>query len=223
MLRLKKHTDLIYSITGKKNIAIAKAFVRFQEYYENPIFKGKKGFTLAQVEKWWDKENQGEEYYTFWQGFNIPGWVILDIIRTKKFYPLTRGEKQILKLLEDIPSNVLANSVIIGIGTDIKDAFDHEFAHGLYGTNKDYRRAQLGNVLLMDKQLRALMKAALKDVGYHESVVEDEIHAYMSTYVKTLPSSFPMIFSKDKMRYIEKHTKPFVRTFKEFKQSLRRR
>ena len=55
------------------------SFVRMQEFYESPKFKGKY-FTLEQYMDYWSKEfGKGSfTYPSVWDGFNIPGKVLSD-------------------------------------------------------------------------------------------------------------------------------------------------
>jgi hypothetical protein len=220
MLKLNQHTDLIWSITSEKKEVIARTFIRFQEFYENPVFKGKKGFTVADIEQWWTKkcedEKEAEDYYSYWSGFNIPGWVIFEFLKTKSFHPLTELEQEMIDLLEVIPAKDLANGIILGVGDDTDDVFDHEFAHGLYSTNKAYNHRQLDNLWDLEKyhpKVYAKFKQELLDLGYHESVIQDEIHAYCSTYVWYLTKEYSEIFGSD----VDKITSGFVRTFEFYK------
>lgn len=219
MLKLNQHTNLIWSITSEKKETIARVFIRFQEFYENPVFKGKKGFSVQDVEQWWvqkcisDGDKELEDYYTYWQGFNIPGWVVFEFLKCSTFQPLTKLEQEMVQLLDSVPAKDLANGIVLGIGDDTDDVFDHEFAHGLFSTDKTYNHRQLDNLWDLKNhypKIYQAFKQELLDIGYDESVVDDEIQAYFSTYVEWLAKRYEDVFVGNDAHKV---TENFVRAF----------
>ena len=145
-------------------------FLRFQEHYESPLFRGKI-FTLAEYRKWYTKWKGKFSYYSDWSGFNIPSYVLKPFY-DGKFNPLSEKEKKLLKLFEKKKGDFY----IIGVFGNLRtSALKHEVAHGLFYTNKEYRKKVLRVLRKCDLKK---MKKRLKVKGYDDSVLEDEINAY---------------------------------------------
>lgn len=227
MLTKQKVADNIWAIYSDTQPEIGKAFVRFQEYYENATLKGRKDLTIRVIERWWKntKEAGEEDYYDHWVGFNLPGRVFVELLTSPKFrsgfslsawlaepfnfprwYP---QEDELLTLLSDIPANELVGSYFIGLCKTSTDVLDHEIAHGLYTTNGVYKAEQVYNLSQLPKETYASIRESLISCGYHPHVVHDEIQAYFSTYVETLAEKF------ETTEY-DQYTLPFETTFKKF-------
>jgi hypothetical protein len=173
---------------------LAKTFIRFQEHYESPQFRGLV-FTLAQYKAWYLLNAPNAiltkkfTYYEDWGGFNIPNHV-LEPFFMGKFNPLTQREKRILEYFEPLRHKKV---YIIGTCIEEKNLLKHEIAHGLYYTNSAYKK-QVKIILsrlqkefpLERKKIRQILK---NSGGYHTRVLDDETHAYLLTdkvYLKKL-------------------------------------
>lgn len=172
-MKVSKVCQGIYHIGFEDQLQMAKSLIRFQEHYESPKFRGKV-FTLGEYREWYSNEYGGFTYYKDWTGFNFPSHV-LDNFRKGLFDPLSSEEREVL---ETIPAS-LEKFYVIATHSDSSDddAFLHEVCHGFYYTNHKYR----------DKVNKALERYpaievgnALIDMGYHNDVIEDETHAYIS-------------------------------------------
>jgi hypothetical protein len=152
---------------------LASTFLRFQEHYESPEFKGKI-FTLDEYKEWYTGVRGSFSYYTDWSGFNIPSYVFSPFLEGK-FDPLTPEENYLLSLFEDLDHPYY----IIGIHDDsekMKKTINHEIAHGLFYTNPEYKERVLK---ILAKYNLDNFKNWLRSLGgYHESVLDDEVHAY---------------------------------------------
>jgi hypothetical protein len=73
------------------------------------------------------------------------------------------------------------NAYIIGADSIESDTFDHEICHGLYATNKEYKQLVDEITLTISTKDYLKFKTNLLDMGYTDSVIEDEIQAYLST------------------------------------------
>jgi len=165
----------IFLLEFETQLELASTFLRLQEYYESPQFKGKI-FTLNEYKDWYTKEKGKFSYYTDWGGFNIPSSIITSFTQGL-FNPLSDKETNLINLFKEVPHPFY----IIGIHKELeshhKDKYlKHETAHGLYYTNSKYRE-KVENILsqydLVD------FKNWLKSTGgYHEEVLDDECHAY---------------------------------------------
>lgn len=153
---------------------ITSTFLRFQEHYESPEFAGKI-FTLEEYKNWYTKEMGSFTYYTDWNGFNIPSY-ILRPFKTGKFGILSDRENLLLDLLDYHEEPFY----VIGVHKENLRGFEktlkHEIAHGLFYTDKDYKDKVLR--LLEGRQLNGLKKFLRESGGYNESVILDECHAY---------------------------------------------
>jgi len=170
----------IYCIQFKTQHDLASTMLRFQEYYENPHFKGRI-FSLEEFKKWYIKHSpRGKKYgkffyYKDWAGFNIPSHTL------KPFYeglfdPLSAKEKKILKLF----SKKKGKFYIIALFGPLKKLIQHEMAHGVYYTNQRYRK-EVNEIIKSTnkKALSSLYKYFRKHQGYHKDVFVDEAHAYI--------------------------------------------
>ena len=158
---------------------LLKTFIRFQEYYESPEFKGKV-FTVEEYAEWYVKAYKKESftYYDDWSGCNVPSFVFEDF-RKGKLNPLSEREEKLLSLL---PNDGETYYVIGAFNGGRKDVVEHEKCHALYYTNKDYQEEVNQTISKYDTEE---VKSYIRELGYHESVVLDEVHAYIcATYAK---------------------------------------
>lgn len=169
-IKIKEIYKNIILVESDKSSDLAKVFLRFQEFYESPKFRNTI-FSLNEYRLWYSKTNGAFTYYDDWSGFNIPGEVTIPF-RTGLFDHLSPEEKE---LLDKIPHR-LEKYYIIGISKD-KDVYNHELCHALYYTNSKYKQE-------VDKILKkydlSKLSQFLRELGYHESVILDECHAYLS-------------------------------------------
>lgn len=226
MLTKVRLATKVWAIEGETQAEIGKAFIRFQEFYENPVLKGRKDITVPMIESWWKEHRKKEQitdsYYEYWVGFNIPGRVFAQLIINPDFRPapsltdffrprFKRQEDQLLSLIADIPLEELVESYLIGYSTHRNDVVDHELAHAFFSTNRMYKSSQMYNIARLPTPVFDGLRNELVEWGYHPDVVHDEIQAYMSTYVSTLATTFT---TPD----IDKYTQPFVDTFNTFRE-----
>src|SRR5271166_922705 len=129
MLTKTQVGNYVFAIYGDTQEEVGKAFVRFQEYYENKDLKGTKDITIKMVEDWWAGECKDqltqEPYYTYWTGFNLPGSLILSLMSTSEFrsgfslskffqnpmnYPRWyKQEDELIDLLQDLTAEQILN------------------------------------------------------------------------------------------------------------------
>lgn len=170
----------VYLIESKTRQDLAVTFMRFQEYYESPVFSGR-AFSVDEFAAWYVSEYGAFTYCQDWSGFNIPSWV-LEPFRNGEFGPLTEKEENFLNLFK----NVHGDFYIIGATSqdeECADTIKHEFAHGAFFTNKDYRRDVIN---CLNTHRPSVVRIALREMGYGENVLEDETNAYLLTEPQTL-------------------------------------
>ena len=176
-------TKKIILLIFENQIELTSTFLRFQEHYESPKFHNKI-FSLKQYKTWYKKEKRKKTftYYTDWNGFNIPSY-ILKPFYTNKFKSITPTEKQILNLFKKETKKPDHQFYIIAIHKKTrfkKSILKHEIAHALYYTNQNYKKEIQKQ--LNKYKLTKLQNKLMKMGGYHKKVIEDETHAYSLDY-----------------------------------------
>lgn len=170
----------IYLIESSSRQDLAEMFMRFQEYYESPEFKGKT-FSVDEFVHWYAKKYGAFTYSRDWYGFNIPASVLVPF-RQGQFNPLTSKEGSLLKLCEKAD----ANSYIIGVTPNaeyFKETVKHEFIHGAFHVNEFYRNEV--KACLADNSIKEVSRG-LKKMGYHQDVFADETNAYVLVEPETI-------------------------------------
>lgn len=169
-LKASKINDKIILVRADSQDELGSTFLRFQEHYESPEWKGKI-FTIGQLRSWYSEKYGADTYEKDWSGFNIPSHV-LEPFKNGLFDPLTDQEKEFISLFKYRCDRFY----IIGAQDD-DSTLDHEICHGLYYTSEPYKRAV--DEVLADKRLYPVYKM-VKSMMYHKSVWDDEVHAYAS-------------------------------------------
>ena len=165
------HFDNQYDVTS--------TFMRLQEFYESPYenIKGKY-FTVEQYMDTYADDTGDFSYTSDWSGFNVPGNVVLD------FYDLhwtefLNKEKDLYTILK--PFIEIDGSNLYVIGTYKEDTIDHELAHAMYYLHPEYK-VMMDNLTnqIMNPYSKDIQKV-LRDMGYCDEVMKDEMQAYLST------------------------------------------
>jgi hypothetical protein len=126
--------------------------------------------------------------YTFdWGGFNIPLKTASDC-----YDKLREHETPYDEVMESIITTIELkmfykkntrnwNAYIIGTDSTESDTFEHEVCHGLYATNKDYKKLVDEVTLTISTKDYQTFRNNLIEMGYTDKVIEDEIQAYLTT------------------------------------------
>jgi hypothetical protein len=182
---------------------LAMLFLRYQEYYESPKWRGKI-FTILDYMEWYSKDQcewkhpkkkdetvQMFSYAVDWSGFNIPRRVFDELFPK---IPDWNRYDAFMKTLYDMMVGQEGKHSFYLIGTFAggargpvdgdEDILSHEIAHALYYTNPRYKEAVL-------KELRRLaelkpgyltkLENTIAKMGYNAYVLTDEAHAYLAT------------------------------------------
>jgi len=163
----------IYLIESSSRQALADTFMRFQEYYESPEFKGRV-FSVEDFAHWYAGKFGSFSYSKDWYGFNIPGTVLAPF-KNGDFNPLTLSEKQLVDFCADADKN----SYIIGVTPSaeyFKETVQHEFVHGAFYTNPEYRNEAAG--CIKNFNIKPVSNGLAK-MGYCDDVIIDETNAYV--------------------------------------------
>lgn len=177
---LKTITPNIFLIIFDNQVELASTFLRFQEHYESPEFKGKV-FTLDEFKKWYTKTSpKGKEtgeftYYTDWHGFNIPSYILKPFYQGK-FDPLTNNEQRLLSLFRGRESRFYIIATCKH-SKRVNSLVRHEIAHGLFYTNEEYKKQVLN--ILNKYDITEIKNVIKSKSGYHDDVLDDESHAYI--------------------------------------------
>ena len=196
-------TDKIFLLVFDDQLEITSTFLRFQEHYESPEFRGKI-FTLDEFKKWYSSIKGSFTYYTDWNGFNIPSYVFEPFIKGK-FDPLSSKEKELL----DSFCEEKGKFYVIGVHKGTKNVsrlLKHEVAHGLFYTDPEYNQAVVK--LLAGFDLTEVKKELASMGGYHDEVLEDESHAYaLASKLKCgVPSGLKEQLEVIYTKYLEKNS-----------------
>lgn len=156
---------------------LGRTFLRFQEHYESPEFRGRI-FTLDEFRRWYARESGAFTYYTDWVGFNFPSYV-MEPFFDGKFDPLTDKEQRIVDILR--PHRGKKFYVIGAFGKkgaaidpDELSTIIHEVSHAMFYMDDDYRREVLEVVRSIDA---TPIRRALLTLGYCDAVLDDEVNA----------------------------------------------
>lgn len=191
----------IYVLNFKTQYELCMSFVRMQEFYESPKFRGKY-FTLEEYIDYWSKEfgNGSFTYPSVWNGFNIPGKVIYDWF--EKFTNIRPKEEDIVIQINKLIKKEVVNPhmeadrcleyykkiYIIGAhGEDGKESsnhiIEHELAHAMYYFYSEYRENCQKLLKKVSKKDYNNAKKLLLKQGYENRVIDDELQAYFSAEV----------------------------------------
>jgi hypothetical protein len=177
----------ILLLTFEKQKEIAMTFFRVQEFYESkkPSLKDRYftafGFLDALM------NDDGEiDYFSEWNGFNIPGNVFKKWEECVPEDAFTHYEH---KMLISISENIKTNDFyIIGCLEKDKNTLKHEICHALYYLNDDFK-IEMTEILkdfhINHRQEFSLLQDTLfNDFEYDYNVLYDETIAWLTTSTK---------------------------------------
>ena len=214
--RIKEIQPRIYCVLVDDDYDRAMLFCRYQEYYESPYkkFRGKR-FTWMEYMRFY-KDAWKKRVFTYpedWAGYNIPSNVLMGGVDA--FYKETEYDH----IMNDIFFYCSIDSqnknngrrcdwYLIGASSKDLGTTNHEIAHGLYYTNKEYKKevTKLINNIKPDHYDK--LKKKLIKMGYvdDKKIIDDEINAFMSTGL------YNGLDTKELKRY----EKEFIKNFKKF-------
>jgi len=188
-MKIKEIFPKVYLCLFKDAYQLCMSFVRMQEFYESPKYRGK-AFTLEEFMEWWSKE-YGDGIFTYtgeWDGFNVPGkiiWKWMEKIECNFTGPenilLNKLEDELYKNKQDIQNIYLIGAHEACGKRELKKVICHEFSHALYYLDKQYRKSCIELMKVTDPKIIDAKSKLLLSIGYCKSVINDEIQAYFST------------------------------------------
>ncbi len=149
---------------------MTSTFLRFQEYYESPEFRGKI-FTLEEYMDWYASREGKFTYFDDWAGFNIPSNVLMPFYGGL-FDPLMEKEKALLNFFK----NMRGDFYVIGTTKGSDDVTLHEIIHGLFFLFPAYRQDVIACIGHFDTN--HFSDYLLRD--YNEAVLNDEINSFVT-------------------------------------------
>jgi hypothetical protein len=152
---------------------LARAFMRMQEHYDSPEFRGRI-FTKREFREWQKKTSGRFTYYDDWAGFNLPSDTLAPFY-DGQFLHLTSGEKYLLRLLKRAGEHEYVIAAVKN--EDFDSIVRHEFAHMAFFFSPDYRAEAVG-ALVRYKGYWALRNMVIDLHLHHPDVISDEIIAY---------------------------------------------
>ena len=190
--------NIIYaSFPTQKELTLTMC--RPQEYYESDSIKlREKIFTYEKLIDHFMEDDGYLTYFSFWSGFNIPGNVLEDFFRK---FDLTKREKKLYNVTRPYSSKPY---YFIATKNNDTETLRHELVHAHYYLNPIYKQA--ANILVkhMRSDLRKKLTTCLKEKGYANSVMIDEINAYMAT------SGTKYLIEELDLEITKKDIKPFI-------------
>jgi hypothetical protein len=217
-VELYKVADSVYCVVIKSRQLRAFTFLRVQEYYESASsnFQGKK-FTWDNYIQWYKTISKGDkEVFTYggdWNGFNIPSEAIENCYN--EVDDPNRYDDLMVSIVTEIKERESGKFYLIGVDKldEGNDLLDHELSHGFFYTDSDYRDKMTRLVDDLPDKIGKSIETSILELGYNESVLYDEIQAYMSTglsddmdpSINEWTEDFEMVFSEAKRKH---YTKP---------------
>jgi hypothetical protein len=165
----------VYFLEFDDTADMAATFMRFQEYYESPKFRGQH-FSRSQFKEWYRRKKGKFTYYQDWgDGFNIPSST-LEPFYQNKFPHLTDKERKLLRFFRDQRGKPFY--IIATAKGSHPETFPHEIAHSLYYLNPAYR-AEV-DAVLKNADIEPVKRFIYDTYGdYHHAVLDDEAHAWL--------------------------------------------
>ena len=175
-------------------ISMTTSMCRLDAYSESPLDK-----LRAKVSADWPTFlslllSEDPDYFTFWEGFNIPGKKVKDFFGAYPEDTLSLVEKQI-KFLMISKDYLIATDL-----TSTPETVAHELAHARWATDSAYKASAMNVVNAIPENLRPGLDAGLVAYGYPQvsEILDDEIHAYLLTSdSKELQDVFPKMDIND--------------------------
>lgn len=214
---VKEVAPRIYCTLVDDDYDRAMLFCRYQEFYESPYkkFRGKP-FTWMEYMRFY-KTAWKKRTFTYpedWSGYNIPSNIV------ERANNIFGKETEYDKIMNDVYFYCAIDSqnkndgtrcdwYLIGASSKDLRTMDHEIAHGLYFTNKEYKKEAAKLINNIKPTHYEKLKKKLIKMGYvdDKKIIDDEINAFMSTGL------YNGMDTKELMVY----EKQFKKTFKTYK------
>jgi len=211
--RLSQPSPLIFHLEFDNEYDLAMHFLRYQEFYESPEFKGQI-FSIVDYMDWYAKNESNELTFTYpmdWNGFNVPSRVFDELYENKEVLDWNMYDTfmyGVYKLCKDQHPNFY----LIGTLVDDENTMKHEMAHALFNIKTTYKCDMSNQIAYMDEQARSIIREYILNTGYDEEFLNDEMQAYLSTGV---PRKLKTILEKDSID-VKTLRKPFMEIYEKY-------
>lgn len=216
--KVKEIAPRIYYASIEDTYDRAMLFCRYQEFYESPYKNIRnKYFTLPVFMRTYTKERRAEMFtYPYdWSGYNIPSKVLEkanNIFYKETEYDVIMNDIYFYCGIDSQNKNngERCNWYLIGAGDSDIQTMNHEIAHGMYYTNKEYKKSCSILLDTIKDSVYSSIKKSLIKLGYvdDDKIIRDEIQAFLSTGVH---KSFD---NKDVRKYSKKFKDNFNSYYK---------
>ena len=213
---VKQILPQIFCVTIDDDYDRAMLFCRYQEFYESPNkeFRGKY-FSWVKYMRYY-KDFWKKDTFTYpidWSGYNIPSHILeggIDTFNKETEYDVIMND--IYFFCENYPlrfNKPRGDWYLIGASSKDLKTMDHEIAHGLYSSNKNYRKSMSYQFHLIPEKTKEKIFKKLIKMGYanDKNILVDEAQAFLSTG----------LYNGLETKEIKKYEKPFIKIFKEFR------
>jgi hypothetical protein len=177
--------DHIWSVKIEDSHSRAMLFLRSQEFYESAFEEIiSKQFKFSRFQDIY-KQHYGKQEFTYgydWSGFNIPSTILEECMFNIDENDINTYDKIMLSIISTIKEvEGDHNYYLLGVDELANHLLEHEFAHAMWFTLPEYKKAmtQLNNEC--DKVVKDNMSKCITEYGYADHVLPDELQAYMST------------------------------------------
>ena len=175
----------VIHLTFKKQHQMCLTLLRLQEFYEcsSSNFKNKV-FDLSDFIEWEIEQKGNFDYLDMTLGMNVPGNIVRKFFELYTEDKLSKKELLVKRTLEDYISDENRKFYLIASYESCTDKsiLDHEIAHALYYIDSKYKKKQLALVKKLTGNTRSKITDLFLDLRYSNSVIDDEIHAYIATW-----------------------------------------
>ena len=197
-MKVKIFSDNILYLTFPTQKDLTFTMCRPQEFYECNSNKLRgKNFTFEELVDHYTDELGYLTYFSYWSGFNLPSHILEQFFNT---FELTEREQKLRTVTKEYKNKPY---YVIATKKDDVETLRHELVHAHYYLNPVYKQEANTLVKHMRPELRKDLAKILKELGYSQNVMIDEINAYMSTSgTKYLRNDFELEVTK-------RDTKPF--------------
>jgi hypothetical protein len=214
--RVKEIKQFIYCVEVDDDYDRAMLFCRYQEFYESPHkkFRGKY-FTWMEYMRFY-KDVWKKRIFTYpedWSGYNIPSNILH---QSNHIFCKDTEYDQIMNDIYFYCSNDVQikndgrqlDWYLIGASSKDLKTLDHEIAHGLYFTNKEYKKDTNKLIKGIKPNHYDKLKKKLIEMGYVKDmkIINDEIQAFMSTG----------LYNGLDTKELKKYEQGFVKNFKKY-------
>lgn len=183
----------IFAVSIKNDYDRAMLFCRYQEFYESPFKEIRGKYFSLEYYMWIYTKQRKEEVFTYprdWSGYNIPSGSIEKALNVF-YYKNTPSPYD--KIMSDIYFSCENNPLksgkprskwyLLGADSYKSQTMDHEIAHGMYYTNRDYKKSVSELISGIKKSDYSFLCKNLVKMGYADDkkILDDEIQAFLST------------------------------------------